>query len=93
MKRMGFVIFDIPFVINDNGIDLDYDKINNDKSIEAYVYKKVHYKLLKFIFDNTEKEEPIDWANVEGYRKIDDTHFVLRGCAIGIINRDGTYSI
>jgi hypothetical protein len=93
MKRMGFVTFDITLVINDNGIDLDYDKINNDKSIEPYIYKKVHYKLLKFIFDNTEKEEPIDWADVEGYRKIDDTHFVLRGCAIGIINRDGTYSI
>lgn len=93
MKRMGFVIFDIPFVINNNGIDLDYDKINNDKSIEAYIYKKVHYKLFKFIFDNTEKDEPIDWADVEGYRKIDDKHFVLKGSAIVIINRDGTYSI
>ena len=93
MKRMGFVIFDIPFVINNNKIDLDYDKINNDKSIEPYIYKKVHYKLLKFIFDNIEENEPIDWANVEGYRKIDDKHFVLRGCAIGIINSDCTYNI
>lgn len=93
MKRMGFVTFYIPFVINDNGIDLDYDKINNDKSIEPYIYKKVHYKLFKFIFDNTEKDEPIDWADVEGYRRIDDKHFVLKGSAIVIINRDGTYTI
>ena len=93
MKRMGVIIFDIPLLITDEKIILDSDKIENDKSISSQTYTKAYYNLLEFIFENTEKDEPIDWADVEGYRKIDDTHFVLRGCAIGIINRDGTYSI
>lgn len=93
MKRMGVIIFDIPLRITNKGIILDLDKIENDKSISSQTYTNAYYELLKFIFENTKKDELIDWANVEGYRKIDDTHFVLRGCAIGIINRDGTYSI
>lgn len=93
MKRMGVVIFDILLLITDKGTILDPDKIENDKSISSQTYTNAYYELLKFIFENTEKDELIDWADVEGYRKIDDTHFVLRGCAIGIINRDGTYSI
>jgi len=93
MKRMGVVIFDIPLLITDKEIVLDPEKIKNDRSISSQTYTNAYYKLLQFIFENTEEDEPIDWADVEGYRKIDDTHFVLRGCAIGIINRDGTYSI
>lgn len=93
MKRMGVVIFDIPLLITDKEIILDPDKIKNDRSIDSQTYINAYYNLLKFIYKNTEEDEPIDWADVEGYRKIDDTHFVLRGCAIGIINRDGTYSI
>lgn len=93
MKRMGVVIFDIPLLITDKEIILDPDKIKNDKSISSYVYTNAYYDLLKFIYENTEEDEPIDWADVEGYRKIDDKHFVLRGCAICIINRDGTYTI
>ncbi len=93
MKRMGVVIFDIPLLITNEGIILDTDKIKNDKSINSQTYTNAYYELLEFIYENTEKDEPIDWADVEGYRKMDDTHFVLRGCAIGIINRDGTYSI
>ena len=93
MKRMGVVTFDIPLTVNEEGVVLDADKIKSDKSISFYVYEKAYYKLLKFIFDNTEKEELIDWADVEGYRKIDSKRFVLKGSAIVIINRDGTYTI
>lgn len=93
MKRMGVVTFDIPLTVNEEGVVLDVDKIKSDKSISFYVYEKAYYKLLKFIFDNTEKEELIDWADVEGYRRIDSKHFVLKGSAIVIINRDGTYTI
>ena len=93
MKRMGVIIFDIPLIISGNEIKLDDNKIRNDKSISALAYTNAYYELLKFIFENTEEVEPIDWADVEGYRKIDDKRFVLRGSAIGIINRDGTYTI